>query len=216
VLGGEPQPERDEYRSRQTLERAADPCTPEEVARPRYRGGVAGEPRNRHGAEKEPEEKQPEEGGPAELRQEAGEEDCHLRIAEVADEPLAECRPPSQASVWARRDRPRSPTEGAGQRLNAEEHKVGRARESQREKRWLGRLEQRNDACARGERPARLPRPDSSRRQDSASPSAQQGVPDSESRVRARSEDDDRRHAHKRNEVSYHARNCGRGLSRLL
>ncbi len=129
MLGRKPQPERDEHRSGHALERAADPPAAEEVAGPRDGYRVAGEPRERHGAEEKSEEKQPQEGGPAELGQQTGEEDGHFRIAKIADQPLAECPRPGQASAGRRHHWPVAPMENCDQRLGPEEDQISRAGE---------------------------------------------------------------------------------------
>src|SRR5581483_9101320 len=65
-----------------------------------------------------------------ELRQEAREEHRHLRIAEVAREPLHERRRAVRAARADRRTTPRRP-----ERFDSQPHEVGGADEPQREKR---------------------------------------------------------------------------------
>src|SRR5207302_2047370 len=73
--------------------------TPQEIAEPRDDDRVAAQPDQRQRAEDEPQTREPPEaGGPRrELRQQAREEEGHLRVADVADEAAAV------------RDRPREP-----------------------------------------------------------------------------------------------------------
>src|SRR5204863_6155889 len=87
VLGGHLQPERHENGAGHGVERAPNPRAAKEVAGLRDDDRVAGQPCEGHCREGEAEPEQRGERG-AELRQQAREEDRHLRVAEVADDAL--------------------------------------------------------------------------------------------------------------------------------
>jgi len=131
-----------------------------------------------------------------ELRQQAREEDEHLRIAEVAEQALAEgtlTRRPAPR----RRDDHRLRSHRRPQRLRAEHDQVGASRDPQREERRLRGNEQRADADPGRDRPGRLPRRDPERRQDSGSPAAEKRVADGQRRVLPGRRDHQGRHGEK-------------------
>src|SRR5918999_4205570 len=91
AIGCKPDPEGDENRAEHRVEGAADRRAPEDVSRLGDGKRVSRQPDEGHRAE---EESEPQKRGErlSELRQQAGEEDGHLRIAEVADQALPERR----------------------------------------------------------------------------------------------------------------------------
>jgi 3-oxoacyl-[acyl-carrier protein] reductase len=108
VLGGEAQAERDEDGTGHPFDRAADARPAHHIARCREDDGVEGEPAESEGGEDEAEHRQCGEGRvalPGKLRQQAGEEDGHLRVAEIADDALAEGQPRCQATRCNTADR---------------------------------------------------------------------------------------------------------------
>jgi hypothetical protein len=87
LLDGEAQPERDQHRSGQPVERATQASAPQEVVRPGDREGIAGQPQQRQRAKAQAERRQ-RRNRARELRQQAREEEEHLRVAEVAEQAL--------------------------------------------------------------------------------------------------------------------------------
>src|SRR5215207_7774824 len=88
VVCRKPDPEGDKHRAENGVERAPNRGAPQDVPGLRNGEGVGGEPPKRHRAE---EQAEPEQGDErvAELRQQAREEDGHLRVAKIADHTLA-------------------------------------------------------------------------------------------------------------------------------
>src|SRR5918996_3249816 len=186
-LRGEAESERDQDRARDRVEGAAHARAAQDGSGPRDSGGVRDQPDERHRAEEQPERQHGRERGAAvrrELREEAGEEDRHLRIPEVAEHALAERgrgrESPTRRAGGGQAARA-SATAGGDERLGAQVDEVSRPRELERHEGRLGGDEERGDARARGERPNRL----------------------------ARRDDHERRDAEKGKEVTAHAYECG-------
>jgi hypothetical protein len=87
LLDGEAQPERDQHRSGQPIERATHASAPQQVTRPGDSQGIAGQPQQRQRAKTQAERRE-RRNRARELRQQAREEEEHLRVAEVAEQAL--------------------------------------------------------------------------------------------------------------------------------
>ncbi len=86
LLDGEAQPDSDQHRSGQPIQRAAH-ASAQQVARPGDGEGIAGQPQQRQRAKAQAERRQ-RRNRARELRQQAREEEEHLRVAEVAEQAL--------------------------------------------------------------------------------------------------------------------------------
>src|SRR5215510_14264203 len=111
TLRSEARAEADQHDADDGVDDALDARLPEELARPRDDA----EPQQRHRGEGEPEQQQTGEGV-GELWQQAREEHGHLRIAEVADQPL-----PVRAAFPERGRLRRRAPKRSQQRLHSEE-----------------------------------------------------------------------------------------------
>src|SRR5205085_5673759 len=118
--------------------------------------------------EPEPERDERTEGR-AELRQQAREEDGHLRVSEVREQALPERAPRRAAAA-----RPRLDVAATEQRLEPEVDEVRRASKPDGRERGLRGAQERDDAGARRERPRRLPRGDPGRRADAGPAAAEE------------------------------------------
>jgi hypothetical protein len=87
LLDGQAQPERDQHRSGQPVERPAHRSAPQEVAGPGDGQGIARQPQQRQRAKAQAERRK-RRNRARELRQQAREEEEHLRVAEVAEQAL--------------------------------------------------------------------------------------------------------------------------------
>ena len=190
-------PRGDEDGAGDAVEPGADARAAQEVARTRDHERVAGQPAERHRAEDQAEAE--ERGGrlPAELREQAREEDGHLRIAEVAEEALAEraacpARPPCVVS------------RSTEQRLDAEEDEIRGSRDPYREERGLGRAENRGQPEARRQRPEGLAARDARGRENTRSPPAEERVANRKRRVLTGGDDHEGGDAEEREGVRDH------------
>src|SRR5207244_9469127 len=90
-LGREANSERSQREAAERVERAPYLAADEQSLRPRDCERVSREPHECHRREDEPEPEELAESRP-ELRQQAGEEHSHLRVRQVAEQPLTELR----------------------------------------------------------------------------------------------------------------------------
>ena len=147
---------------------------------------------------------------PGELWQQAREEDGHLRVAEIAEHALAESRSRREprSSAGERRVVGRQAGERRPQRLEADEHEVGGARELDRREHGLRSREQRGHAGCGRDGPDRLAAGDTSRGGKTRRPTAHERVADREGRVLAGRDDHEDGDAEERGEVVHHAGEC--------
>src|SRR5205823_89421 len=201
LLGGKTQAESYKYRTGEAVESPPDSRAAEEVPRLRNGERVRGQPDERQRGEDEAEEDQRAERGPGrELRQEAREEDRHLRVAEVADESLPQ-GPAARGSFHPRPLRAHRRHQG----LQAEKDEVGSAGELDRDECRLGSLQHGRNSGARRERPDSLSGRDANGGEDTVAAAPEQRVPDRQSGVLAGGYDHDGRDAEKGQEVRDHA-----------
>lgn len=95
-LGGDTQPEADQYRTCHCLDDAAQRGTAQEIADFADHSGVKGEPGKGHCCKSNTQGKQCRKyrsAGRRELRKQAGKEHSHLGIPKIADQPLEKRRP---------------------------------------------------------------------------------------------------------------------------
>ena len=186
--GGDAQPECDEHDAGDRVERTPHTLAREHAPRPRRRDRVAGEPDARQKREEQAEPEQRRERI-AELRQQAREEDHHLRVREVADEALAE-----RAARRRARDRHvvgGAPAQRGDERLQPEIHQVGGADEPERRERRLRGPQDGDETGGGRDRPDGLAECDAERRPEAAAPAARERVPDRQRGVLSGSADDD-------------------------
>jgi len=124
--------EHDQNDAGDSIERAADPLAVEELPGSLNGHAVRGQPAERK-QRKEEAEAQKRGERVTELRQEAGEEDGHLRVRQVADEALPQ---PSPRRLLRRPEHagriPPAVSERSAQSLKAEKNEVCRTNEPER------------------------------------------------------------------------------------
>src|SRR5439155_4352770 len=187
------------------LEQAPDPPPAKQVAGLGDDERRARQPGEGQQREEQAEREQALEGGAAarELRQQADEEDDHLRVAEVAEQTL----PPRRARGEPVRAQCtcRAASHRVDQRADTEVDEIRSADEAQRQKRRLRGAQQLAEAGGREERPGGLAARHADRGQDAAAPTAEQGVANRQGRVRPRRRDDHQGDAHEGQELTAHA-----------
>ena len=135
------------------------------------------------------------------LGQQAREENRHLRVAEVAEHPLAKG---SSRAASRRRSQLRGlrQTYGRDERLQPEEDEVRRTREAQRREGRLRGEQQRREPSARRDCPHELAADHPERGEDSPAPTSGERVANRQRRVLPWSDDDQERHAEKRRDLA--------------
>ncbi len=158
---------------------------------PRARAAANAYPASQTPVSSEKSRPNPSRAGSAvrELRQQAREEDGHLRVREIAEQPLAE-RAARRRSRRGRRLRLPSP-ECREQRLQPEVDEVGGADEAERREGGLGCPQDRDEPCGGRDRPDGLSERDPERGGEPAAPPAGERVLDRQGGVLPGSADDD-------------------------
>ena len=170
---------------------------------------VAAEPDQRERAEHGPQrEQRRKRAARRELRQEAREEDGHLRVAEVAQQPLDERR---RSQPLLRRIRLAGSRECRPQRGQAQVEQVRGARDPERHERGLPGVQQRREPGAGGQRPDELPEGDAGGSVDPAAPPPGERVADRQGGVLPGRDDHERRNGKERRRVREHLGALGEG-----